>query len=349
MNKKYIFSILISVFLVYQTEAKVWRVCNRLLDTDPDFTSLSTAISTAADGDTLYVLGSPTSYGSISLNKKLIIIGPGYWLDVNDTTQVYKNPAVINQISFSAGSEESVIEGMKIYTSSSGQIVDIRTDSITLRKNYIENHYTSSSARTIYIEGVPSGITIEQNWILKNTAGYVISITNYLKNSIIRNNMLKVGTGGYAIYCNQNSYGNQLTVNNNILGGKVHTQNALLFNNILMEGDYEGSDDVIYNCLCNGTQFPDENNNQQNVDMSTVFVDNTGTVDKDFMLKDNSPAIGAGYNGGDCGMFGYGMADTPYVLSGLPPVPAIFEIDSYYAVSGTHDVEVKATSHNAHK
>jgi len=60
--------------------------------------------------------------------------------------------------------------------------------------------------------------------------------------------------------------------------------------------------------------------------MTTVFVDLNGTLgysdDERYKLKAGSPAIGAGVSGVDCGAFG---GVTPYVLSGLPPFPRIYE------------------------
>src|SRR5205814_159888 len=42
------------------------------------FTDLQAAIDAASNGDTLYVHGSPTTYGTITLNRSLTLIGTGY-------------------------------------------------------------------------------------------------------------------------------------------------------------------------------------------------------------------------------------------------------------------------------
>ena len=159
-----IFSLVALLSGTQSVSAKVWRVSNRPLDTDPDYTSLATAISNASDGDTIYVAGSPTSYGSVALSKKLIIIGPGYWLDVNDTTQAYQEPATITTVTFNAGSEGSVLEGMRI-DGSATNLVTINADNITLCKNYVRNTYDNSTARTVYIYSGLTGVTVKQNWL----------------------------------------------------------------------------------------------------------------------------------------------------------------------------------------
>lgn len=70
----------------------------------------------------------------------------------------------------------------------------------------------------------------------------------------------------------------------------------------------------------------DANGNQYNVDMATVFADFDGSLeystDAKWQLKAGSPAIGAGTGGEDCGAFG---GVTPYVLSGIPALPHIYD------------------------
>ncbi|MFC2138715.1 hypothetical protein ACFLTE_11120, partial [Bacteroidota bacterium] len=56
------------------------------------------------------------------------------------------------------------------------------------------------------------------------------------------------------------------------------------------------------------------------VDMATVF-EGTGSTDAQWQLKAGSPALGYGTDDADCGMFG---GIDPYVLSGIPPIPAIY-------------------------
>lgn len=97
-------------------------------------------------------------------------------------------------------------------------------------------------------------------------------------------------------------------------------------NNIVQEaaGTVTGTGNSIYNNIDAGDHFGTENGNQVNVDMSTVFV-GTGSTDGQWQLAAGSPAIGAGFNGVDCGMFG---GPTPYVLSGIPSIPSIYIFDA---------------------
>jgi hypothetical protein len=98
--------------------------------------------------------------------------------------------------------------------------------------------------------------------------------------------------------------------------------------------------------MCNGTQYPDENNNQQNVDMTTVFVDYEKYIDNGYLLAPGSPAAGAGISGGDCGAFGNGTGGDPYILSGMPEIPAIFDATVTPIGTSSLPVNIKASSHN---
>ncbi|HNY02790.1 MAG TPA: hypothetical protein PKG48_09400, partial [Bacteroidales bacterium] len=93
------------------------------------------------------------------------------------------------------------------------------------------------------------------------------------------------------------------------------------------------------------TQFPVGNGNQQNINMTDVFLGtNSTSTDGQWQLAVGSPAIGAGNDGSDCGIFG---GATPYVLSGLPSIPAIYEINMPSAGTSANgiNVTVKAKTH----
>ncbi len=42
------------------------------------YSTIQAAVTAASNGDTLLIAGSPTNYGTVTLNKKLTLIGPGY-------------------------------------------------------------------------------------------------------------------------------------------------------------------------------------------------------------------------------------------------------------------------------
>ena len=119
--------------------AEIWRVDNNI-GSSGDFTTAQDAHDDAGDGDTLYFIGSPTSYGSLTMTKKLTIYGPGYFLDENPDTQQNKNSATIGQLNFEEGSENSYVSGMTISSN-----LNINTNDITLQRNHILCIATTSS------------------------------------------------------------------------------------------------------------------------------------------------------------------------------------------------------------
>jgi hypothetical protein len=118
------------------------------------------------------------------------------------------------------------------------------------------------------------------------------------------------------------------TIANNIIGSSAMSiSNFIIKNNICTDGQWQttfiGSNNTISNNIsaANGG-LPTGNGNQNNVYMSDVFVGLSGnSTDGQYQLKTGSPAIGAGLNSEDCGIFG---GTTPYHLSGLPKVPSVY-------------------------
>ncbi len=363
---KAVYSLLfIGFFMISQiASATVWRVNNRD-GVDADFTTLQDAIDGASDGDTLYLGGSPTSYGEGTFTKQLVVFGAGYWLNENDTTQAYQYESKVGVLYFNEGSQGSKVQGMYIYNIGQGGPrygVSISVDNIEISRNFIYTYVSSgwlnNHSYTVYISGNRSGISIDQNWLWARCytnssqyAVYDIYITGVLANSKITNNFIRSTNdqNGYwhAITMSTNSTATELLINNNVIWGSITTYNTIHNNNILISGNYNnGTNDLTSHNLCSGTQYPNENGNQQNVDMETVFLDHDGYIDNDYFLKAGSPAINAGVNGGDCGVFGTGTGTNAYILSGMPPIPSVFEVDMTTVGTTTLPVNIKATSHN---
>jgi hypothetical protein len=135
-----------------------------------------------------------------------------------------------------------------------------------------------------------------------------------------------------------------LIVKNNAIMGDITTYNSSHYNNILIHGSYTpATNDLNSNNICDITQYPNENGNQQSIVMSTVFEDYTTNIDNGFILKAGSPAIGTGVLAVDCGPFG---TNDPYVLSGMPPIPAIFDFEMSQTIgTSTIPVTIKSMSH----
>ena len=304
-------SILTAIFFaaLLTTNATVWRVNNRP-NVDADFTTLAAAYTGASAGDTIYLEGSPFNYGGANFTKPLTVIGAGYWLNENDSTQAYKESSKIGTLYFYNGSQGSVIEGLQISVAGNygGDGIWIAANEITIRRNHIlvQGYIGGYYAAGIRINNYISSVTIEQNWIETHPGsegfGYGIYFGDYTSNSLIRNNIIYCDTNDYAIRIVQVNEATSLIISNNVIMGRLNTSYSSHYNNILMWGDYTpGVDDINSNNLCNATQYPNLNSNQQNIVMTTVFEDYTTYIDSGYLLATGSPAIGAGVGGEDCG------------------------------------------------
>jgi len=304
--------------------ATVWRV-NPTPNSGAPYTTLQAAhdAATTLNGDTLYLEGSTYGFGGLSLSKKLTLIGNGYFLGENPQTQFNLSPSNINGgVYCYNGSQGSSFIGCTFTTG-----VYIYTDNL----NFTRNHFYTGNYG-IYPQANCSDIVIHSNYF---SGIYTIYFPYNHSNILVINNFfvghLSTSANFSGIFAN------------NIFAYPTTIYNSTLVNNISLHTM------TLTNCLStynigNSTQFGNQNGNQQNVAQSSLFVGASGSsTDGQWQLKTGSPAIGAGEGGTDIGMYGGEMS---YKLSGLPPIPAIYSLDSQSLPSNTLNVTLKAKSHN---
>ena len=338
------FIVALCVLLPKETSAKIWIV-DRNGNPLADFTTLQAAhdASAVVDGDTLYVSGSANGYGDIILTKRLVVFGPGYFLDENLDPETSPLVAQANRVWFNPGSEGSVFAGFHVVGSGSFTIaVQINASNITFMRNLVQPANGGISI-------LAPGFVVKQNYIQRtNNSQYpLVSFGNVASNGILSNNYIGNNNILEAIRRTSGTSG-LVEIEHNVIDGEVIAHNSRFRNNILFSGPFVSSGSVVVNNIGDGSQFagyPPENQNQSNVDMSTVFMSPDGTTDGQWQLKPGSPAIGAGTSGTDVGMFG---GATPYVLSGLPPIPKIYFFDAPTAGSQNQGlpVQIKVKSVN---
>lgn len=293
---------------------------------DADYTSAQAAHDAAFDGDTIYVEGSTISYGNLTASKKVYLIGPGYFLPQNPQTQANPSSAPFNTITFNAGSAGSFMTGLD------AGYVNIYENNLVIKRNYIHGSYG------LVINANQSNILIVQNYMLSNSSYGTVDLAGGCSNIIISNNYIE---NTYSTSpCIDMNVSASAVITNNVLKNTTNLNNATFNNNIIISGTYNAANTSAENNLCNATQIPAGMGNQQNVTMANVFV-GTGSTDGQWKLKAGSPALAAGLNGEDCGMFG---GNDPYVLSGVPAIPAIFYFSAPSSGSGTLPVRVKIKS-----
>ncbi|KAA3600060.1 MAG: hypothetical protein DWQ06_09675 [Calditrichaeota bacterium] len=342
-----ILALCLAVLTLSETKATIRIVDNNSFD-PANFTTLQAAHDGAVSGDTLYVIGSGANYGNLSATKQLLIFGPGFFLGENPQTQANPVPAKVGSITFNTGSENSLMTGITFENQ-----VTANASNITFKRNRHIFDYDLTSI--ISIGNNVSNIFIVQSHIWATDVTYdhssyysyarCINVGSNCQNIVIKNNYISHNYSNSAnhrvIYSPSTS---SVDFQNNVVWGKVTIYNSIVYSNIFRFGVFDGgSNDIQYN-IGDATQFGTSNGNQENIDMTTVF-ETSGTSDGKWKLVSGSPAISAGINGADCGMFG---GPNPYVLSGIPVIPSIYFF--FGSSSGSNStglpIQVKIKSHN---
>lgn len=313
--KKNFIMLLACVFIMSNASAKIWRVNNT--GVPADFTTAQAAHDAAgvANGDTLHFEPSGTNYGNLSLTKRLIIIGNGYFLGSPATfsnPNLQANPAsssIVDLYVLSGGSN-SVIMGMTFANAYLGYSTLV--NNLMFRRNRVTN-------LLYFYNGGSTNVQVLQCYV----DGAVAQTGNH-NNVMLANNIILQGVGFDA-----NDDG---TFQNNVLhasglGYASTFTNFVLRSNIMVAGAITLTTCTSEFNLGNSTQFGTSSGNQSNINMANVFVEYptqaSASNDGRFALKAGSPAIAAGFGSVDCGAYG----NTPaYVKSGMPNVPSIYKL-----------------------
>ena len=88
---------LVALCAAMAVNATVLRVSNVSGSTAP-YSTVQAALDAASEGDTIMFDASGKTYGEITLNKRVALIGPGYWLQENGIIQEGVEHALIDNI-----------------------------------------------------------------------------------------------------------------------------------------------------------------------------------------------------------------------------------------------------------
>lgn len=291
-------SVVISVFAA---EPRVLTV-----DNNPGavamFSDIAAAYQAAEEGDTLLVAGSPTTYGTITLRKRLHIIGAGYFLTENGIPGVSRDSSTLN-ISFD-GTETNSASGSTIVGLSGTFQSSAKASGVIIDKCHIT---------TSFFDGQ---VTIRRSYCADST------LVLRASESSVRNSIL----------VSLNLQAENCTVSNCVITGVLQAWPSTSISSCIFtsastpESFAQNVKGSVSHCIAIGGDFlPAGGDNIENAAFESVFV-STGILDPNFSpdgkwrLKAGSPAIGAGVAGTDIGAFG---GPSPYVLSGVPALPRV--------------------------
>lgn len=293
------------------------------------YSTVSDAIAAASVGDTIYLLGSTTTYGNFTVPKRLTIMGAGY--DVVGTD--YNLPTTVDYVTLDS-TLSGPIDGVTLVgLSCNGSITYASGD-----RGYIDN-VTIKRCKVNYYINVSGN-----NWnIINNIINGNIDFGNYntifVANNVFYNSILTSSNQSsvyvlnnlflYSTY-NQFSYVSNANVYNNIFyANSVSVYSSL--NNVF-------NNNISYN-TSNYTLPPSGNSGTGNlqqtdpqfVSQSSIPAPGSGTIpitdlkNYDWRLKPASPGKNAGTDNTDIGIYG-----GPYPWPGFTGMPNLPVIEKFY-------------------
>lgn len=301
--------------------------------------SLKDTINAYPAGTTFYV--HPGNYGGgFAINKKVNIIGMGYFLDGS-----FGSTYIGSAITLNSGASGSLISGLEI----NGDIF-VYGDDMIIEKNKVKWMIVGKSGESNYRQN----IIIRNNFVTEYMNIYGHNVNVY--NNIIKRIYYLYGTG---IYITNNTFDIGLTgqdygfftstaedwyVDNNILGGGKNTTLGKYVSG-LASFSYNVYGDRYSSGAFNGADATNILVNRNSIFLG--YPTNPGGLKPDAraMLAPNSPARGAGRDDTDAGAFG---GENPFILGGVPNLPQIYHLKVQSPVSqgGTMLIELKAKTNN---
>ncbi len=344
---KHLSFLLLCLLAAFSSEAKIWRVNNNPGVT-ADFATFVDAVNAAAAGDTIHLEPSATDYtsSSLTLAKRLVVIGPGYFLDPANTStpgnaglQFATGDGRIPFFRIASGANGSKFMGITI----SGSVYMNGVSNISFEKVYFP-------ASPYFETGTNDAVSFRKCFF--NGVGITAAATTVISNFTCENSIFY--NSAYISLATLSGSGN-LVRNNSVLnsGSAFLLANTYLANNIFGTS----AQGTFTNCTVKNNLFQSSQTlpgtavgNVVSVTMTNVYVGGTtGSLDSRAVLKAGSPAIAAGLTVGtvttpDCGAFG---ATDPYKLSGIPNVPSIYSLTVPTSIpSGSATMNISFSTRN---
>jgi hypothetical protein len=283
------------------------------------YATAQAAHDAAVANDIIIVDPSSTTYGDLTLTKPLKIYGNGYFLDTNSDLKADQRASTFTNIYFNTGSGGSEMYGVVVTT-----VYIHGVSNITLSRNYVMSTigiYNHNKVGTIFTN--VANIIITRNNISQYVAS-AFTAPNTISSVLVNNNIL-----GYLYSLADPAVQNWVIRNNTFTISAANTTkivNSVFENNFFQAG---GVGLVLTNVT-----------SSYNVSTAVTFSGGTGNVNSyDFVTNSELVGTGAGISpdealqikagsglktlgssSSEVGAFG---GTTPYIISGIPPIPSI--------------------------
>jgi len=304
-----VFALLLSANKAFPT---ILTVSNNIA-ISAQYSDIPTAIAAASSGDTIYIHGSNVNYGNITINKPLVLIGPGYGPTNPTGFAAQIGYLYLDTITGVSGASGTYIAGLYInYINMTGAYNSVALNNITIRRNQITGYLYIGYSNTQC-----HNWTISENLI--NSISYSIDQSN-TSNILVNNNIISYMYNAYnSIYVNDIIYYNPTfsvcTVSNCIFiySATNNSSSNSTFNNNLFSSAFN---------FTNGSNIFSPAN-QATTNSDPQFVGGTATTYlsiSDYHLKTASAGHNAGTDATDLGVYG----GTSFIWGGTPPVPMVY-------------------------
>ncbi len=337
-NKINFLIIILLLGISFNASATKWRVNKGLPLSQVNFNELKIAVEdpNVLSGDTIYVEGNSSDYeGGITILKKLIIIGPGYFLNDEDLqpTLCSHLPAPIGGIPAITISGQAasgtVITGLS-FSNFSNVIIVTNTSEIYITRNKIAGNIVFPSTN------ISSDIFITRN-IIRGSISISPSLT--INNLNITNNLI---LGDIAGSLSSSSEVNLSTVRNNTFSesSEIQIEGSVISYNYVGSIECDPLNIVVENNIISTSNncYINSNGNVFNPYSGNFdFLQDNWTFDES---SDNTTTHGA-YNGSDP----Y-YNNNPVSIANLPAWPVIYDCEIQSDGDSTLQVIFNVRSNN---
>ena len=313
------------------TAQNTWTVSNNP-SFNADFSNIQTAINAVDPGDKIYVHGSPNTYPSFDVTKRIHLIGPGFWKTENSIMDENQYQAFVTgndvQPSIDILADSVIVEGFR------PQWMAIRANDAVVRYNQICCYPGSGHFGQIVFYDSPVNLMIYGNYISNGLEGSAVN-ANVFNNIIIKgsgpsgnNELWPVNTSNIDCIVQNNAIGYSGS-SASVIGNCTFRNNIVDYATFSMTGALTIENNLFTDDMVNVNGTPIDslgNGNLDSVIISTIWNYSNPSPDGKYQLIGDSTtnvAYGAGINGEDCGAFG---GDSPYRLSGIVRVPTIYNM-----------------------
>lgn len=232
MKKRITTSVTVALMLLFATSGfgqTVWIANN-----NPNaptgsnvFPTIQEAVDAASAGDIVQVQPSPITYGSVSINKQITLLGIGFNLDKDiPLTSNMGSITLTNNVDGTSEADGTIIKGLSTSAINLGAETgpDFVLENILIQNCSIGYIYIASGSTY----SPSDNVEIRDNYIWGSTSGWGIYLYKYVNNYLIRNNLIINNIGFFQVTPGVN------IVTNNILYGNIRI-------------DSEGSNTTIIN------------------------------------------------------------------------------------------------------